>query len=181
METRRTLLVDAFADEPLAGNVAGVVPDVGELSEDRMGRIAAELGASETAFLLDAGEGADERLRFSLPQPRSIDLWPTPRSRLTAPCSPRARSTPATAPPRTNVGDLEITIDDDGTVWMRQNPPTVDVIEPDSGSDGDSGGGLDDGTDLATRWGSTRPPCATWARTSRSRSPRRGSRGSLSP
>jgi len=90
METRRTLLVDAFADEPLAGNVAGVVPDVGELSEDRMGRIAAELGASETAFLLTTPARAPTSgSGISLPQPRSICVA-TPRSRLTAPCSPRA-------------------------------------------------------------------------------------------
>ena len=55
METRRTLLVDAFADEPLAGNVAGVVPDAAGLSDDQMGRIAAEIGADSLSYLsLDA-------------------------------------------------------------------------------------------------------------------------------
>ncbi|ACM56503.1 PhzF family phenazine biosynthesis protein [Halorubrum lacusprofundi] len=142
METRRTLLVDAFADEPLAGNVAGVVPDVGELSEDRMGRIAAELGASETAFLLDAGEGADERLRYFTPS-TEVDLCGHATIATYGALFAEGAIDAGDRTLRTNVGDLEITIDDDGTVWMRQNPPTVDVIEPDSGSDGDSGGGLD--------------------------------------
>ena len=59
-------LVDAFTDEPLTGNPAGVVLDAQGLDETSFGRISAEIGCSETAFVLPAGnEGADFRLRFS--------------------------------------------------------------------------------------------------------------------
>jgi len=140
METRRTLLVDAFADEPLAGNVAGVVPDAGGLSEDRMERIAAELGASETAFLLDAGEGADERLRYFTPA-TEIDLCGHATIATYGALFAEGAIDAGDRTLRTNVGDLEITIDDDdGTVWMRQNPPTVDVIETAEGGDRDDDG-----------------------------------------
>ena len=156
METRRTLLVDAFADEPLAGNVAGVVPDATGLSGDRMRRIAAELGASETAFLFDAGESADhttdaaanasgdapdERLRYFTPS-TEVDLCGHATIATYGALFAEGAIDAGDRTLRTNVGDLEITVDEDGTVWMQQNPPTVDVIE--TGADG---GDDDDGDD----------------------------------
>ncbi|ELZ36991.1 phenazine biosynthesis protein PhzF family [Halorubrum saccharovorum DSM 1137] len=153
METRRTLLVDAFADEPLAGNVAGVVPDAAGLSDDQMGRIAAEIGASETAFLFGPGEGdgpddgnganapdggADERLRYFTPS-TEVDLCGHATIATYGALFAEGAIDAGDRTLRTNVGDLEIAVDDDGTVWMRQNPPTVDVIDPDSeGSDLDA-------------------------------------------
>jgi len=153
METRRTLLVDAFADEPLAGNVAGVVPDAAGLSDDQMGRIAAEIGASETAFLFDAGEGdgpddgngandpddgADERLRYFTPS-TEVDLCGHATIATYGALFAEGAIDAGDRTLRTNVGDLEIAVDDDGSVWMRQNPPTVDVIDPDNeGSDLDA-------------------------------------------
>jgi len=146
METRRTLLVDAFADEPLAGNVAGVVPDAAGLSDDRMGRIAAEIGASETAFLFGAGGGdeapdapeddADDRLRYFTPS-TEIDLCGHATIATYGALFAEGAIDAGDRTLRTDVGDLQITVADDGTVWMRQNPPTVDVIEPDreGGSD----------------------------------------------
>lgn len=44
-------LVDAFAEQAYRGNVAGVVFNADGLSDDQMRRIAAEINASETAFL----------------------------------------------------------------------------------------------------------------------------------
>ncbi|WP_200530508.1 PhzF family phenazine biosynthesis protein [Halorubrum sp. LN27] len=137
METRRTLLVDAFADEPLAGNVAGVVPDAAGLSDDQMGRIAAEIGASETAFLSDA-EGADDRLRYFTPS-TEVDLCGHATIATYGALFAEGAIDAGDRTLRTNVGDLEVTVDDDGTVWMRQNPPTVDVVDP----DGDGGADLD--------------------------------------
>ncbi|MFG3055234.1 PhzF family phenazine biosynthesis protein [Kitasatospora sp. NPDC048239] len=49
----------AFATDPAGGNPAGVVLDASGLSAERMLAIAAELGYSETAFLIpEAAEGA---------------------------------------------------------------------------------------------------------------------------
>ena len=136
METRRTLLVDAFTDEPLAGNVAGVVPDATGLSDDRMGRIAAELGASETAFLFDTGDGADERIRYFTPS-TEVDLCGHATIASYAALYAEGAIGAGDRTLRTNVGDLSITVDDDGTVWMRQNPPTVDVLSSKSSLDAD--------------------------------------------
>ncbi|MFC7323990.1 PhzF family phenazine biosynthesis protein [Halorubrum rutilum] len=128
METRRALLVDAFTDEPLAGNVAGVVPDAAGLSDDRMGRIAAELGASETAFLSDAGDGADERVRYFTPS-TEVEMCGHATIASYAALHAAGEVDAGERTLRTNVGDLEVRIDDDGTVWMRQNPPTVDAVD----------------------------------------------------
>jgi trans-2,3-dihydro-3-hydroxyanthranilate isomerase len=49
-------LVDAFAERPFAGNVAGVVLDADELNDSQMQRIASEIHASETAFLSRGGD-----------------------------------------------------------------------------------------------------------------------------
>jgi len=160
METRRTLLVDAFAAEPLAGNVAGVVPDAAGLSDDQMARIAAEIGASETAFLFDTdaagdnaggGEGtegaddaddanapADERLRYLTPS-TEVDLCGHATVATYGALFAEGAIDAGDRTLRTNVGDLDITVDDDGTVWMRQNPPTVDVIDPDREAGADPG------------------------------------------
>ncbi len=45
----------AFTDAPEGGNPAGVVPDATGLDDAAMLAIAAEVGYSETAFLLPTG------------------------------------------------------------------------------------------------------------------------------
>ncbi|WP_128905248.1 PhzF family phenazine biosynthesis protein [Halorubrum amylolyticum] len=144
METRRTLLVDAFADEPLAGNVAVVVPDAAGLSDDQMGRIAAEVGASETAFLRSPDDSTDDRLRYFTPS-TEVDLCGHATIATYGALFAEGAIDAGDRTLRTNVGDLEISIDDDGSVWMRQNPPTVDVIETAEGGDGGGDGPVRDG------------------------------------
>lgn len=129
METRRTLLVDAFADEPLAGNVAGVVPDAAGLSDDQLQRIAAEIGASETAFLFDGGD-ADERLRY-FTSVTEVDLCGHATIAAYGALFADGAIDAGDRTLRTNVGDLDVTVDDDGTVWMGQSAPSVEVIDAD--------------------------------------------------
>jgi PhzF family phenazine biosynthesis protein len=50
-------LVDAFGEGPFTGNPAGVCLMNGTASEGWMAAVAAEIGASETAFLRRAGDG----------------------------------------------------------------------------------------------------------------------------
>jgi trans-2,3-dihydro-3-hydroxyanthranilate isomerase len=50
----RYTVVDVFTTEPLAGNPLAVFPDVGELDERTMQKIARELNLAETAFVLPA-------------------------------------------------------------------------------------------------------------------------------
>jgi PhzF family phenazine biosynthesis protein len=56
----------AFTDDPRRGNPAGVVLDAGALSDEEMQRIAAEVGYSETAFVVP-GDGP-LRTRYFSPQ-----------------------------------------------------------------------------------------------------------------
>ncbi|MGY1829153.1 PhzF family phenazine biosynthesis protein [Geodermatophilus sp. SYSU D01180] len=51
----------AFSDDPSGGNPAGVVLDATGLTDDEMLAIAADVGFSETAFLLPRGDGLDAR------------------------------------------------------------------------------------------------------------------------
>jgi len=63
--------VDAFTSEPFSGNPAGVLISSGELVDDYMQAIAAELNLSETAFLTPQNDGF--RIRFYTPE-AEIDL-----------------------------------------------------------------------------------------------------------
>ncbi|WP_096393534.1 PhzF family phenazine biosynthesis protein [Halorubrum trapanicum] len=142
METRRALLVDAFAAEPLAGNAAGVVPDAEGLSDDQMAAVAAELGASETAFLTDgdgatgdgdnsAGDGAaDDRLRYFSPT-TEVDLCGHATIATYGALFAEGAIDGGERAVRTNVGDVTVAVDDDGTVWMRQQAPSVEVVDVD--------------------------------------------------
>ncbi|WP_433467590.1 PhzF family phenazine biosynthesis protein [Spirillospora sp. CA-128828] len=54
----------AFDVDGDGGNPAGVVLDAREMDAARMQKIAAEIGYSETAFLLDEGEAGERRYRI---------------------------------------------------------------------------------------------------------------------
>jgi len=126
METTRVVQVDAFTDEPLTGNPAGVVPDADGLSAEQMQAIAAEMAVSETAFLRSS-ERADHRIRYFTPT-QEVDL-----------CGHATIGTfahrhdeglePGTTTLETNVGVLEIEVDPDGTVWMAQDEPTIREVD----------------------------------------------------
>lgn len=61
-------LVDAFAEQPYRGNRAGVVFGADDLSDEQMQRIAAEVNASETAFVSRANDlHRPPRLRWFTP------------------------------------------------------------------------------------------------------------------
>jgi PhzF family phenazine biosynthesis protein len=59
-------LIKAFTSNPHEGNPAGVVLDADELDSEKMLRISAELGFSESAFV-STSEKADFRIRFFTP------------------------------------------------------------------------------------------------------------------
>src|SRR4051794_29510550 len=54
----------AFDVDGAGGNPAGVVLDARQMDTARMQKIAAEIGSSETAFLLDEGEAGERRYRI---------------------------------------------------------------------------------------------------------------------
>ena len=139
--TIRILQVDAFTDEPLTGNPAGVVPEGDGLSRSQMQSIAREMSLSETAFLLES-EVADWRIRYFTPA-REVDLCGHATiGSFTHLYGAGAVDGTAGEPDgtagelatlETNVGILEIEIDSDGTVWMAQDAPTITEVTIDFG------------------------------------------------
>ena len=60
MSTTTIQRIAAFTDDPAGGNPAGVVLEAGDLDAGRMLEIAAEVGYSETAFLMARESGTGE-------------------------------------------------------------------------------------------------------------------------
>lgn len=129
MESVRALLVDAFTDEPLAGNAAGVVPAADDLSEPEMQAIARELGASETAFLQPADD-ADRRVRYFTPS-TEVDLCGHATIASHALLREDGTIDDDTHSLATNVGVLDIEIDGE-RVWMTQNDPDIETVDLDT-------------------------------------------------
>ncbi|EMA42247.1 PhzF family phenazine biosynthesis protein [Halobiforma nitratireducens] len=127
METTRIVQVDAFTDEPLAGNPAGVVPDADDLSTEQMQAIADEMAVSETAFLRSSDAG-DRRIRYFTPA-QEVDLCGHATIGSFAYLRERDGLESGTTTLETNVGVLEIELDEDGTVWMTQEPPRIREVE----------------------------------------------------
>jgi trans-2,3-dihydro-3-hydroxyanthranilate isomerase len=127
MTETRALLVDAFTEESCAGNVAGVVPEAGDLSDDQMQAIAAELGASETAFVRPS-DSADRRIRYFSPT-REIDLCGHATIASHAHLFADGVIDAGEHTLETNVGVLDIEVTADGVVWMTQNVPEVREVD----------------------------------------------------
>ncbi|WP_135826519.1 PhzF family phenazine biosynthesis protein [Halorussus ruber] len=129
METLRTLQVDAFADEPFAGNAAGVVPEADGLTDDQMQAIANELAVSETAFFRESDE-ADRRVRYFTPT-TEVDLCGHATIASHAHLLEEGVISPGTHSLETNVGVLEIEVEEDGAIWMTQDSPEIREVELD--------------------------------------------------
>ncbi|WP_410765482.1 PhzF family phenazine biosynthesis protein [Haloferax sp. DFSO60] len=127
MDSRRALLVDAFTSESLTGNVAGVVPDADGLDDDQMRAVAAELGASETAFVCSSST-ADYRIRYFSPT-QEIDLCGHATIASFAHLFADSALEAGDYSLETNVGTLDISVEDSGMVWMAQNAPTVTQLD----------------------------------------------------
>ncbi|MFB6173073.1 MAG: PhzF family phenazine biosynthesis protein [Halobacteriales archaeon] len=123
MTAVRALLVDAFTGEPLTGAPAGVVPDAEALDAAGMRAVAAELGASETAFVLSS-DSADRRFR-----------WFTPAAEADRPGHATLAATVALGAEgewaagghtvETNAGVLDVELGEDGAAWMTLGAPSV--------------------------------------------------------
>lgn len=161
METYRTLLVDAFTKEPLAGNAAGIVPDADDLSDAQMQAVARELSVSETAFLTDSAE-ADRRVRYFTPT-QEVDLCGHATIASHAFLHEEGVIDPGMHTLETDVGVLDIEVTEGGSVWMTQDSPTVRQVEMDYEAAGEALGvdhaALEDiGADLPPAYASTGLP-----------------------
>jgi PhzF family phenazine biosynthesis protein len=130
MDTRRALLVDAFTTDPLAGNPAGVVPDADGLSETQMQAIARELSVSETVFVHAPEADGDYRVRYFTPT-QEVDLCGHATVALHAHLHADGALDVGTHAMETDVGTLDVEVDEDGVVWMTQADPTVEVVDAD--------------------------------------------------
>jgi len=136
METVRTLLVDAFTDEALAGNAAGVVPDADGLTEAQMQAVARELSVSETAFLTESDD-ADRRVRYFTPT-TEVDLCGHATVAAHAHLLDDGVVAPGTHTLETNVGVLDVEVTEDGVVWMTQDDPEIERVDLDYDRVGDA-------------------------------------------
>ena len=135
MDSTRALLVDAFTTEPLAGNVAGVVPDATGLTDDQLARIAAELGASETAFVTPVATALDEpetgyRIRYFTPS-AEVDLCGHATVAAVTVLFGDGVIDAGEHPIHTNAGTFSVRVTDAGRVWMQQDIPSVDPVDVD--------------------------------------------------
>jgi PhzF family phenazine biosynthesis protein len=167
----RTLLVDAFTDEPLSGNPAGVVPDAGALTETQMQAIARELGASETAFVRPSDETL-HRVRYFTPT-QEVDLCGHATIAAFSVLASEEVVAAGSHEVATNVGTVDVEVeteagDGDGddrtpTVWLAGREQTVDLVDLDYARVGEALGidpaALEDvGADLAPAVASTGLP-----------------------
>ncbi|WP_058994554.1 PhzF family phenazine biosynthesis protein [Haloarcula sp. CBA1127] len=127
MDTRQALLVDAFAAEPTAGTPTGVVPEANGLTDDQMQAVASELGATETAFVLPAGD-ADRRLRYFSPT-EELAQAETAAVAAHAALSERGEIGDGEWTVATARGDVAVETKQNGMVWVEQG--RADITEVD--------------------------------------------------
>jgi PhzF family phenazine biosynthesis protein len=166
MDQRRACLVDAFTTEPLTGNAAGVVPDAAGLHEAQLQAIAAELGASETAFVLPSDDpAADRRVRYFTPT-QEVDLCGHATVASHALLAEDGVLDPGEHTLETAVGVHDVEVTEDGLVWMTQNPAEVrelgeedlDYRDVTDALNVDPAALTDIGADLPLAWASTGLP-----------------------
>ena len=114
----------AFSDDPKGGNPAGVVLDASGLGDARMQEIAAQVGYSETAFVVSR-EGERYRVRYFSP------LAEVPF------CGHATIATAVALGPGehvfvTNAGEVPVGVDDDGVATLTSvDPEVADLGEED--------------------------------------------------
>ena len=164
-DSYRTLVVDAFATEPLGGTPVGVVPDAAGLDEAAMRALATELG-HETAFVFPNGATDGHELVVRSPD----HLLPTEVDRRDAAAvaahSQRRRDgelDPGRYAVPTNGDRVETRVTDDGVVLVERPDPTVETVEVDHARVGtalgiDPAAMADVGADLPTAVASAGEP-----------------------
>jgi len=136
MDTREVLLVDAFAAEPMAGHPAGVVAEAEALTDDQMTAIAAELGASATAFVTES-EAVDRRVRFFTASGETDRADHAAVAALSA-LFERDALGAGEYIVETAQGTVETEVKPDGTVWVDQGQADIREVALDHGTVADA-------------------------------------------
>jgi len=128
-------ILDVFAEEKYAGNQLAVVRDAAALSDGAMQRIAKEMNYSETTFVLsDTPKDGGYDVRIFTPE-EEIPFAGHPTLGTAFVIRNEIMSEPAEKVVlNLKVGQIPVTFDpsgdDEGLLWMRQNEPIGQVVEP---------------------------------------------------
>jgi len=118
--------LNSFAKTKEGGNAAGVVTNADSLSEKEMRKIAAILGFSETAFILQSNV-ADFKVRFFTPK-EEVDLCGHATIATFYSMASLGLLKPGTYKQETKAGILGIEIKEDNSVMMNQPVPLFSEI-----------------------------------------------------
>ena len=123
--TPAVLRYSAFTTDPSGGNPAGVVLDAGGLSDDAMRRIAADVGYSETAFLLPRADGELDVRYFSPLAEVSFCGHAT----IAAMVAHARRRGPGDFVLHTQAGRVRVTVDAGFIATLTSVPPRVEALD----------------------------------------------------
>jgi len=123
--THTVLRYSAFTTDPEGGNPAGVVLDARGLSDDAMQRIAADVGYSETAFLLPREDGALDVRYFSPLAEVSFCGHAT----IAAMVAHARGHGPGEVVLHTQAGRVRVTVDADFTATLTSVAPRVEALD----------------------------------------------------
>jgi len=123
--TAAILRYSAFTTDPQGGNPAGVVLDARGLSDDAMQRIAADLGYSETAFLLPRADGELDVRYFSPLAEVSFCGHAT----IAAMVAYAREHGPGDVVLHTQAGRVRVTINETFAATLTSVAPRVDVLD----------------------------------------------------
>jgi len=118
--------LNSFAKTKEGGNAAGVVTNADSLSEEEMRKIAAILGFSETAFVLQSN-AADFKVRFFTPN-EEVDLCGHATIATYYTMASLGLVKPGRYKQETKVGILGIKIKEDNSIMMNQPVPVFSQI-----------------------------------------------------
>ncbi|CAN4277400.1 PhzF family phenazine biosynthesis protein [Pseudoxanthomonas sp. LjRoot125] len=119
------LRYSAFTTDPAGGNPAGVVLDARGLSDDAMQRIAADVGYSETAFLLPREDGELDVRYFSPLAEVSFCGHAT----IAAMVAYAHQQGPGDLVLNTQAGRVRVTVDADFAATLTSVAPRVDALD----------------------------------------------------
>ncbi|BBM82235.1 PhzF family phenazine biosynthesis protein [Candidatus Uabimicrobium amorphum] len=126
----RVYKVNAFVQNNRGGNPAGVVTNSENLSEQRMQKMAHEMGFSETAFI-SSSQQADFTIRFFTPN-KEVDLCGHATIASFHLLQEQQRIHTGRYTMETKAGILNIDCLEDGTIYMQQNVPQFCEVVPPS-------------------------------------------------
>jgi PhzF family phenazine biosynthesis protein len=113
----------AFSDDPAGGNPAGIVLDASGMDADAMLATAAEVGYSETAFLVPRGQDRSYDVRYFAPK---VEVPFCGHATIASGVVLGEREGPGTFVFHTPAGVVEVaTVDRDGELWA-----TLTSVEP---------------------------------------------------